>query len=325
MARQVEALNQVLLKIQSTFGTAESSLTASDVAEVERGAKASYAPKVTDISLVGAGFTQNKSVIGPRECSISLAYPLRTGGAENSPGQAVKALQCCGWKETASDTDADATNDRFAYTPSNKQSEWKDCTVWAYSGNLDTSGSYLRKIQNVMFSGKLSIDFETCVAKLMVEGKGALNTEDAAATQATVTPSSTAVASLAGATINFFGDADYTLINLEYDFGEAPNTSINGANANGLGMTTQTDRKIKFTAKVYKDTAIAPVTALNAGTLGTISVMWGTVPNKFTVATGSSKAQITSVSESEQNGYTTYDISGIVIDNDLTITVDTAA
>jgi hypothetical protein len=65
-------------------------------------------------------------------------------------------------------------------------------------------------------------------------------------------------------------------------------------------------------------------TAYANGTTGTISVSWGTEPNKITLATGASKAQITEVSDAEEGEVETYDLTGIIIDNDFSVEVDTS-
>jgi hypothetical protein len=320
--KAVSALEQVLLKNQAAFGTVEAALVAADVAEVES-PSVEIEPRVKDIDLVGAGFTQNQSIIGPREASVSMTYHMRTGAAEASPGQIIKALKSCGFKSTESDTDADepASVDRYILTPSNLHSEWIDSTVWHHSGCLDTSLSLITKIQNVLFNGKIALDFDNASATLAVDGKGVLTAEPALGTQATVTPSAVVTPALIATTLSFFSDTDYVPISMEFDFGQEITVSLNPATvAHGLGVSLITKRKMKWSAKVYHDTGALPNTPLFAGTLGGISVAWGTAPNKFTVST--TKAQITSMKKSEQNGITTYDLSGILVDNNLAIQID---
>lgn len=324
MSRQVEELIQVLLKNQATFGTAESSLVAADVAEVEAGAMISIDPRVKEIALVGAGFTQNKSIIGPRECGITLNYPFRTDGAETgSPGQIGAALKSCGMLETASDQDTDTTDDRFVYTPTSKQSEYTDSTIWGHSGNLDSSASMIYKAQNVMFNGKIVLDFDNAYASLQLDGKGLLTSIPALGTQASVTPSTAPTPALIDATISFFSDSDYIPINIEFDFGQDIVVTLkpDASDASGLGVVLIAKRKMTWNAKFYHDSGVNPYTPLFAGTTGTISTAWGALPNLFTVST--TKAQITSLSHSDQDGITTYDASGILIDNDLTVQIDT--
>jgi hypothetical protein len=318
---QIESIGVILLKNQAARGTAETSLANTDVAEVEAGASISIDPRVKEIDLVGS--PQNASIIGPRECGISMTYPLRTGNAEGNQGQISKALLSTFLKATASDTDIDSTEDRFIYNDTRKDSECKDSTVWAYSGSQDTSLSLLYKIQNVMFGSKFILDFDNAYASLQLEGKGVLVATPALDTQPTITPSIVVPPALIGATISFLGDADYIPISIEFDLGPDIYCTLKPTVASGLGITAPgSKRKIKWNAKVYHDSGIIPHTALLAGTTGTISVAWGTAPNKFTISTA--KAQIQHVKLSEQNNVTCFDIDGICVDNDFAFQIDTA-
>jgi hypothetical protein len=324
MARQVVKLSQVLMKHQTDATTAVASLVAADVMEFEDGFKLSIDPKVTEIRLSGAGFGQNKSVIGVQECAFSGTLPMRTNGIEGATGagQCGKALGICGMLETTSDSDADSSVDRFIYTPSNSISAWKSGTFLGESGNVDSNGSLLRKVQNCMGNAKITLDFDNDVAKLSIDGKGALVSADTVGTQVTVTPLAVDVPSLKGATINFFGDSDYCLTNFELDLGNASTVTLCPSNANGLGQSVITDRAVKWTAKVYKDSAAIATTPLLAGTVGTISIAWGAVPNKITISTTS--AQITKVVDGDQNGVETYELSGICVNNQVAVQFDCA-
>lgn len=323
MAKQYVALEQILLKEQSVIGTAEVGLTATEFFEVED-PNFSIDTKTTGINTVGAGFMQTQEIVGSSEVSFSGSLPFKTGAVEGAYGNIYQALKLCGWKGTITDSDADAGMDKVVIAPSNLQSEHKSATVWAYSGNKDTSGSIVHKFRDLKLSGKISLDFDSGVAKLSVDGKAILTSEPEVGTQASTTASVVVAPSLIGATISFFGSASYIPSSIEFDFGQQVSTDINGSTAiSGLGQSHISDRKISWTAKVYEDTAVLPVTTLRAGTLGTISVAWGTTPNKFTVASGALKAQIKSVKRGKLNGITTYELSGILVDNSMSVTIET--
>lgn len=322
MPDQVEVLEQVLAKVQSAFGTAESSLVAADVIEVEEGASISIDPRIKEIALIGGGFTQNQSIVGPRDVSLSMAMPMRTGNSEGDQGQLEALLRTACMKSTDTDTDADETDDRFVYALTSLASEWQDMTVWGHSGNLDTGDSLIYKVQNVMGNCKISLDFDSALATISYEGKGVLVDVPAFGTQASVTPSTVVSPPLASCTIDIFSDANYIPIQIEFDFGLEVNPTLKPTVASGLGVILPTKFKSKWTAKFYHDSNVNPYTPLFAGTLGNISVAWGSAPNKFTVST--TKAQITELKKSSQNGITSYDASGILVDNDLSIQIDTA-
>lgn len=321
MAFQIESLGLVLLRNQSARGTAEDTPVAGDAAEVEAGASVSLDIRTKEIDLVGS--PQNASLIGPRECAVSLTYPFRTAATEGGKGQIAAAILSSFFAETATDTDTDSTDDRFVYAPSYKDSEWVDSTIWAYSGCQDTDLALCYVIQNVMFGSKISLDFNTGYASMAFEGKGVLSATPALATQPTVTPSTVVPPSLIGSTINFLGDTDYKLLKLDFDIGPDIYATLDPTVASGLGITAPgSKRKIKWSARVYHDSAVTPYTTLLAGTTGAISVVWGTAPNKFTVA--ATKAQITSCKISAENNVTCYDLEGICIDNAFSIQIDTA-
>ncbi|MFA5323425.1 MAG: hypothetical protein WC373_12200 [Smithella sp.] len=321
MSFQLESLGLILLRNQTARGTVEGTPVAGDILEAEVGASISIDPRVKDIDLVGS--PQNASVIGPRECGISLSIPFRTGAAKGNQLQMDQALLSCYMAVTASDTDSDSTDDRFIYIPSYKDSEWKDSTIWAYSGCQDTDLALLYVLQNCSFGAKISLDFNDAIASLSLEGKGVLSATPALATQPTVTPSTVVPPALIGATINFLGDSDYIPAKIDFDLGPDIYATLKPTAASGLGITTPgAKRKVKWSAKVYHDSGVTPFTTLLAGTTGTISVSWGTVPNKFTVST--TKAQIRTCKISAENNVTCYDLEGICVDNDFAIQIDTA-
>ena len=318
---QIDSIGVILLKEQGTRGTAETSLVNTDVAEVENpNIKIDYRKK--EIDLVGS--PQNQSIIGPHECTVSMAYPLRTGAAEGDQGQLKAPLVSSYLVSTDSDTDTDTTDDRFIYAPTRKDSEWVDSTLWVYSGSQDTSLCLLTKIQNLTFGIKFILDFDNAYASMQLEGKGVLVAEPALGTQPTITPSTVLTPALINTTFSFFSDSDYEPLSLEFDLGPDITTLLKQGVASGLGITAPgSKRKIKWSAKVYHDSGVNPHTTLLAGTLGTISCAWGTAPNKHTVST--TKAQITDITPSVQDNVQCFDVSGICVDNDFAYQVDTAA
>lgn len=317
MAKQVAELIQIAMKEQAVFGTEEGAFSASDVVEVDAGASVSFDPKVREVNLVSGSFGQTKSVIGPKEMSPSMTFQFRTGGALDAVGDIAKGLKASALKESS---DAGI----YTYVPTSKQSEMVDYTLWLLSGNPDTDSAIQEKVKNVMGSSKIMLDFDNAAATLQFEGKGALAAAFATASQVSKTPSSVAIPALAGCTVNFFGDSNYVPINIEFDLGGEVSTTLKPDDTvSHLGITMLTKRKVKWTAKVYMDSAAIPYTELIAGTTGAISVAWGSGSNRFTVAT--TKAQITGVSKSDQNGVMAYDLSGICEDNDLTVTINTNA
>jgi hypothetical protein len=321
---QILDLIQVLFKQQTTFGTPEVALIASDLLEVESGAQLQFDPSITEMALVGAGFPQNEPVIGPSEASVSLSVPLRTGGVEGNTGYVGKLLPCLGMKETASDSDADLANDRYIYTFSNKQSEWKDATVWGYTGNLDANSSVVRKCGNLMFGGDLNIDFDKSTAMLSLSGKGAYVAAAVVGTQATTSPSGILIPEVKNATVSIMANSTIVPVDFKISFSQEAQPRLNPRVSYGKGLTVVRGRKLKWTSKVYieKPATFDPEALLYARTKAALSISWGTVPNKITIS--SAKQLITGCNYSEHGGIQCWDLSGIFVDNDLSIQLDTA-
>jgi hypothetical protein len=245
MAKQSIPLQVTLLKLQSVFGTPESSLTGSDYVAPEN-PEITIDPQTTEVELVGGGFSNRLSVVGPYGAEVGMTFPLRTGGAADALGEYYNALQCCGWKGT------EVTN-VYTIAPTELQSEWKDCTVWGYSGNKDTSGSIVTKIGNVMFSPRFILDFAAGIARLEVKGRGMFSAVPAAGTIPSVARNTVAVPPLRGATISIMGDSDYEPLSFELDGGTTIESLIKASAASGKGASIIGDRKINWKAKVYRD------------------------------------------------------------------------
>lgn len=312
-ARQIVSLEQVLAKIQTTFGTLEAALTGTEFTEPSK-ATIAFNPAVTPVVLVGAGFSQNVSVVGPLDADLSLSFPFKTGGAQDKPGYWAMFLQSCGFKETP-------TSHVYAYTLSNATDDWKDLTVWGYTGNKNASGALLRKVSSVMSTAKITLDFEKSFATIDFTCKGAYEAASAAATQATVTKGTSLSQALKSATVSILADANLVPLSLEFDINNTVSVLVNPTAANGKGLSLIDNKGIKWSLKCYMDSGSTPDATLIAGTTAALSCSWGAAPNKLTV--GTTKAMIDKISESNQNGVSTWDITGICVDNDFTVSADT--
>jgi hypothetical protein len=316
--RHVVKLEQALAKLQTARFTEEAGLLTGDAAEVMDGSKFSFIPSVSPIRLVGAGFSQNPSVVNPTIADLTMIYPLRTGNAAGNEGQWGIPLQCSGFLRAAAGS-------VITFTPNNDETNHKHLTVWGHSGNKTASKSFLRILYNCQFSSKFTLDFsgEEGYGKVEFTGKGIYKGAPALATQATVVKSTASIFPLRGCTINFLGDTDFHLLKLEFDCAQVVSVMYNPTSANGLYGTQISDMEIKWAATVYKDSEATPEATYQAGTLGTISASWGVAPNKITLATGASKAQIASLSDGDAEGVSTFEATGIVVDNDFSVAADT--
>lgn len=318
MAYQVDELIQLAFKEQAIKGTAESSFDATDVVEVESGAKIAHSPHVRNIRLVSGGYGLRKSVIGPREIGLSASLPFRTGGEAKNPGDIAKFLQASGFKQ-AIDT---GNTGIYTFTPTAKPTEQKAFTARMLSGNPEVTSCIAQTARDVMGTCKISLDFNEAIALLSFDGKGALASIPAAGSQVAKTPSVVHTPALIGAAVSIFDDTDYVPISIEFDVKATVTVTLDPTDDSGCGITVLTNREIDYTMKVYKKSSTDPYTKLYNGLVGGISVEWGVKNNKFTVET--SKAEVTGIDASDQDGVTCIDVSGKILDDDLTVTIDTA-
>jgi hypothetical protein len=315
MGKQIKKLEMVLAMQSSVFGTYETTLTGSHFIEPQK-PTLSMNPSINIVELVGGGSSNRFPVVGPSEAEVSLSFPLRTTGVADGVGEYGIFLEASGWKKSAS-------THAYTYAPTDKISEFKDVTLWGYTGGADASGSTLLKVGNLMFTPKFMLDFEKGLATIDFTGKGLFVGAPEVASQPTVSRVSNLCPALRGATITIMGDTDYVPISFELDDANGVTSTISPAATSGKGAALIDGHKIGWKCKVYKDlpATIDPIAGWLASTDAAISIMWGTAPNKFTLATTDSI--ITDVKSSDQNGIETWDITGIAKFNGVSLVVDT--
>jgi hypothetical protein len=313
---QSDKLSLLLCKLQSTFGTLETSLAGSDLMETDGVPTLNVNPNATELDLVAGGFDQDASVMGVMENELNFSVPMRASGSD-TPGQVGVLLEASGMLK------AESVDGVFTYNFSSTQSEWKHLTAWMYSGALGASVSLLRKGGNGIIIPKWT--FETgkpvkmdCKASLTFGGVAAL------ATQPLVTKMRTIPAALLGCslmTIN--GSAGYRMISCEIDPKQEAKLTVNPGDTYGNGLSVIVGRKLDWKAKVYKDlpATVDPETALLARTEGALTMSFGVVPQKVTFS--ATYSNINDIKHSNQNGVETWDISGQLVRNDFTITLHT--
>lgn len=318
MGKMLEELGLVLVKQQTTYGTEETGLLAADHIEPLPGAKVAWDPSVSKIKLVAGGFSHEKSVIGPLEAAVSLKLPMRTGGAQDSFGDLGKMLKLSGFTESILSHVA-------TYAQSSAAGSWKDATVWGYSGNLDSNGALLRILYNVLFGWKFTFNFvDDGYAIAEFTGKGAAKGPATNSTQPAVTKSTADIFPLVGVNHRIIGVTGLIPVSIEFDGGvEVISTAKPSVAVIGKGMSLFTNRQVTWTAQVYKElTSIADIeTMITNRTIDDIYVSWGSAPNA--IAVSASNCQIENYEDSEQNGVSCWKLNGIVLDNDITVSMAT--
>lgn len=308
-----KALTLWLLKTQATPGTPEVALAAGDYIECTKDSAGIEAdPQSADIDLAGNGYGHDQAVQGRKLANVGLTFPLREELAGHIPG-AVIACQSARFAMTEN-------GGYFELAPSNIIQT--DCTVWEYSGNMNTDACLLHKAGNVKFGGKLIFDFSgDCYGKLELTGNGLEVGAPIDASQPTVAKDGSVVSALTSVpTFTLCGETVFRPLNLEIDFGQEVAVSVLPSASTGSGKAHVTNRKMTYTAKLIRDivATVDPVTKSYAGTLGAMALIYGT---GAAIDLSCTSISIRKWSKSEDNGIETIDLEGQILDNSLLLKI----
>lgn len=308
-----KALKLWLLKLQAVPGTPEVALDATDYIEATEDSSGIAADiQSADIALSGNGYGHDLAVQGRRLVNAGLTFPLREEQAAHIPGF-VKALQCARFAMTEN-------AGFFELVPSNTVEH--DCTIWEYSGNLNAGASLVSKAGNVKFGGKLSFDFGgDCYAKMELTGNGLEIEPPSNSSQPTVVKDGSVIPSLKNvATFTLNGSSSYRVLTLDIDFGQEIAVSVLPSVISGCGKAHVTNRKITWSAKVYREltTTVDPIVDQYASNPGALSLVYG-ASNGIDLSCPS--VTVRKVANSEENGIESWDLEGQVLNNDLLLKI----
>jgi len=304
-------------------GAGAATLTATDLAEVEKGSSLEPDIQVEPIEIVAGGFDQYPAVPGKEAGKGTLKFPMNPASGDGLvlPQWGKVLYGSCDFALASTDNGASAAN--FAMTPISTPTNAGE--AWHYTGDAAASASLLSKFYNLKGSWKISAPAGK-VPRIEFNLSGAFYGETDA-TQPAATDIAAAKAreiayALKGATVSTFGSASYKVLSFEFEGGEQTTNRDDISEANGCGKTENTDRKIKFSIRCYADkqATIDPLAALAASTEAAISVAWGAGTKKITI--GGTYAQITSRTKGDENGITVFDIKGQMNRNDFTILIN---
>jgi hypothetical protein len=318
MAKQSINLDLLLVSAQDSWGAEQAGLTAAHFIETVGPAKLKLNSNPNEVDLIGGGFEQDASIPGAQEIDLSLAVHMRSNGAD-AAGQAGTLLKCAGMKQTESTP----TGGTFTYVPTSLISEQKDFTAWMYSGQIGSNACFLYKAFNGLFIPKWT--FETgkpCLmdlsAKLCYSGVSALATQPTSASTPALTKQRTIAPAFMGLNTHLIlNSALYQIISAEIDMGQEAALTVDAGATYGRAESIFSKRKIKWKAKIYKDTTVDPETALLGKTIAAVTFDFGVIPQRHSFS--SSYGQITNISNSDEGGVETWDIEGIFERNDFTI------
>lgn len=305
--RYVKNLETFLMKIQDDNETAQTSLLAADYQDVMDGSQFAFNIESTEIATIGPAFDQDQAVPGRKTAELTLVYPLRGFGTSDTPSFDVP-LQCCNFG-------VNQTLGYYVYTPSSGAGY--SGTGWNYYGKSGVSVN-LEKASNLKGTFKISGESGK-IGKIEFGLKGAFDGLTTGSAP-TCTKIRNVVPAIIGGTCLITNIA-YKVISFEIDGGQEVDTDIDMTDTTGCGQSVVTNRKIKWTAKVYADsvnTLTNPVTAINTPLEDVITIYWGASSD---VKIDMTYAQITDCKRSDQNGITTWDLAGQCNRNDFTLSI----
>lgn len=314
MAKQYTTLQTLLFRLQTDRNVAEVDLDEDDfleAAEVKIGIDAPY----TEIKASGkSGFLA--SVPGGFTATLDFKIRLASGGASTFFGPLNTALQASRFLATP-------TVGVCVYTITDIMAEIQRATAWGYSGNKDASSSLLYKMSNILLKPKLVLDLANGYGWWEFSGIGALDSVTASSSCPAVTGiGTTAAVALKGGTISYFYGA-YETQKFEYDPSVETMVTEDMGAVSGIGGAEAPDVNGKFSHSTYAEGSIAIENDWSAGTVGPISLSFGSTPNKHTFAIAN--AQISKVTNEDQKGLQGLMITGVDILNGFTYTMDTGA
>jgi hypothetical protein len=309
-------LDVFLAKIQTTRGTAETGLVSTNFATFGATSTLETLFDLAPLEYASGTFGQEQGVVGAARCPITIEVPVIPTASSTEPfvGGFFKA---CGMEVVT------ATN-LHTYSPSSTPANWKDFTIWKYSGDKASGASLLAKASSCMFNvvltGKLG---GPLMAKFT--GLGCCPEVPAAASyvSGTLTLPSVPPAIIKTTTCTILGTS-LKCIEFEWDMGNEVVLVPDPSKDYGYLWADIGKRQSKFKAKVVQESHATynPFTNLAAGTLATTTITFGVTGSKITLASGASKSQIVACPESDEGGIKLYDLEANLIDNSWSIAVN---
>lgn len=294
------------------------SFAGTDLLECLAGSKIDSEPEVETVVNVAGALDQDPAVPGREPCKGTLNMkmnPAITSGMV-LPSWARVLVGSCAFT-TAATTGTGPSN--FDLTP---VSVFTTAGILAYyTGNLETNGSLIQTHYNLVGDWKITISANKA-PEISYTVDGAFYGQTIG-TQPSVTKGRVSATAFKNATIQIGGVSTYQLISADISGNQAPQLTEDPSQANGCGYATITDRKIKFTAKVYTTTVEDPKTALRNQTEGAIKFQWGATTSIIRI--GGTYSQITKCVGADQNGIKTWDLEGQWNRNDFKIQINPAS
>jgi hypothetical protein len=319
-AYSYQKMNVLLGKVQSALGTKQSSLAYGDFRTIDDTFELTYNAEMIEQNLAQGFFGQPQTIKGMQSVDCKVSMPIIPTGSTTAPN-VHDFMTCCGMKAEL------ATNLR-TYTPSSDvATDWKDMTLWGYSGSKVTSESLLTKAHSVMFDAELAFELGK-PALATFTGKGVPDGKPDSATyvSGTLAVLSGAVPAVLKATTMTVCGYSLNILKANVKIGNDVQLIKSASDNSGYLQSMIAGRKSTWSATVYEETPASKnvFDLLDGQTLGLFQMTFGTAGSRITVASTAAKCEITSVKTGNDAGINTWEVSGSFIDNDFAIKINDA-
>lgn len=292
-------------QIQAAWGTPETDISGTDFMEVLEDSNIVIVNENDNNPTVSGGFGQNEVVIGAARTEATMNFNMRSFGATPAPDWCTFA-QAAGFVL--------AGTNPYTLVPA-AIGVHKDITVWMYNGGR------VIKAGNMMFDWEISADINKKAIISFTNGKGTLIALPTALASPTVTKSGAFTPVVLPMTKTILGSSAYSPLSFSIKGNSTIEQYVTGTSF-GYGKSEITNREMEFEIVAYAELPATadPYTAMRAGGGTELTIEWGKTGEHIEITTDS--ANIKDIKEDKSGNLITWTISGLILDDDLTITVN---
>jgi hypothetical protein len=309
-------LNVLLGKVQASLGTKQASLINTDLRTVGEDFSLDYVRDFKEQGLAQGIFGQPQKIKGMASVDAKVTLPIIPTGSTTVP-DVHDFLTCCGMAYAL-------VGNEHTYSPSSDvETDWKDMTLWGYTGDKAAARSLLTKAHSFMFDLKLSW---TIGEAMMAEftGKGVPDGIPAPGTYpaslgliSTVPP-----AFLKSTSLNILGGT-YCVLKGEITMGNQIELVKCPSADDGFLRTTIKSRISAFALTCYQDMGNEdPLAEMDAETIDALLLTFGVAGSRISVESNS--AQITACKNGKDGDLNTHEISGYFLNNNWWMPINKA-
>ena len=309
-------LDLILTELQGNVSEPEDLLVASNFADVMEQPVANVGPETEPDNRGSGTFEQYPATIGKWESDFTMAFSLYSLGSDEP--DFVRHFEASGWVKT--------DHDGYARLKPGRKDLHKAMTVWGYKGDPGHANSQLQKWGNVMYDAVITLEGAKKAA-VTFTGKGKYIDQPQRATMPDVEAyrEREAAPAVINATIEIMGQK-YKFIKFELTPNNDVQNNIDASAEFGSGDTETADLNLEWSATVYfqpTSGVLQPHDDLKSGQAGRINFEWGTnhgTPD-LQLITGDLGAQLLTVQDGNNNGISTFELTGIILGNDIELRV----